>query len=197
MGIPRVPMVRLTLVLPGAVDCSSAVTNNSPVWRPQGHHTGLLLVTANEQSAAQGSTWGLTLTPGIDCLNHHIVRLLGRLGRYGGLYENHTFKCKIRNFLNRHFESFASYATASSFKRVLGFNRLHQLHAIAKNSHMQKYLRHCTIFWLKWPVNDLVLVIPSPPLSKLLAIQGHAQNLEEQLWMEGRREVSVYPHTCD
>ena len=33
-------------------------------------HTGLLLVTANEQSTAQGNTWGLTLTPGIcDHLN--------------------------------------------------------------------------------------------------------------------------------
>ena len=25
---------------------------------------------------------------------------------------------------------------------------------------LQKYLRHCTIFWLKWPVYDLVLVTP-------------------------------------
>ena len=31
----------------------------------------------------------------------------------------------------------------------------------------QKYLRHCTIFWLIWPVHDLVLVIPSPPLIKV------------------------------
>ena len=41
---------------------------------------------------------------------------------------------------------------------------------------LQKYLRHCTVFWHKWPVLDLVLVIPLPPL-----IQDHAQNLEEQL----------------
>ena len=33
-------------------------------------HAGLLLVTASEQSTAPGSTWGLTLTPGIACLNH-------------------------------------------------------------------------------------------------------------------------------
>ena len=33
-------------------------------------HTGLLLVTANEQSTAPGSTWGVTLTPGSDGLNH-------------------------------------------------------------------------------------------------------------------------------
>ena len=44
-----------------------------------------------------------------------------------------------------------------------------------------KYLRHCTIFWLKWLVHDLVLVTPLHPVSKLLAIQDHAQNLEEQL----------------
>ena len=56
---------------------------------------------------------------------------------------------------------------------------------------LQKYLTHCTVFWHKWPVHDLVLVIPLHPLSKLLAIQDHTQNLEEQLWMGGRREVSI------
>ena len=28
-------------------------------------------------------------------------------------------------------------------------------------------LRHCTVFWLKWPVHDLVLVIPPPLLIKV------------------------------
>ena len=28
-------------------------------------------------------------------------------------------------------------------------------------------LRHRTVFWLKWPVHDLVLVIPLPPLMKV------------------------------
>ena len=32
---------------------------------------------------------------------------------------------------------------------------------------MQKYLRHCTVFWHKWPVHDLVLVIPPPSLIKV------------------------------
>ena len=59
---------------------------------------------------------------------------------------------------------------------------------------LQKYLRHCTIFWHKWPVHDLVLVTPLHPLSKLLAIQDHTPNLEEQLWMGGRREVSIISH---
>ena len=35
--------------------------------------------------------------------------------------------------------------------------------------------------WFKWPAPHLVLVVPPHPLSKLLAIQDHAQNLEEQL----------------
>ena len=44
-------------------------------------------------------------------------------------------------------------------------------------------------------VNGLSMILclwsPLHPLSKLLAIQDHTQNLEEQLWMGGRREVSV------
>ena len=35
---PRVPIVSLTFVSPGVVYCSLAVTNNSPVWSPQGTH---------------------------------------------------------------------------------------------------------------------------------------------------------------
>ena len=32
---------------------------------------------------------------------------------------------------------------------------------------LQKCLRHCTVFWPKWPVHDLVLVISPPPLIKV------------------------------
>ena len=35
------------------------------------------------------------------------------------------------------------------------------------NNQLQKYLRHCTVFWHKWPVHDLVLVIPPAPLFKV------------------------------
>ena len=43
----------------------------------------------------------------------------------------------------------------------------------------------------------MILFLWSPllPLSKMLAIQDHAQNMEEQLWMEGRREVSIILHS--
>ena len=47
----------------------------------------------------------------------------------------------------------------------------------------------------------LCLWSPLHPLSKLLAIQDRAKNLEEQLWMGGGREVSVTSHrpvtSCD
>ena len=37
---------------------------------------------------------------------------------------------------------------------------------------LQKYLRHCTIFWLEWPAHDLVLVTPRPPLIKVASNTG-------------------------
>ena len=74
-------MVRLTLVLPGAVDCSLAVTNNSPVWRLHGTHSGLTLVSPGAVDCSlavtnnspvwrlHGTHSGLTLvSPGaVDC----------------------------------------------------------------------------------------------------------------------------------
>ena len=32
---------------------------------------------------------------------------------------------------------------------------------------LPKYSRHCTVFWNKWPVHDLVPVIPPPSLIKV------------------------------
>ena len=44
-------------------------------------------------------------------------------------------------------------------------------------------------------INGLSMILclwsPLHPLSKLLALQDHTQNLEEQLWMGGRREISI------
>ena len=57
---------------------------------------------------------------------------------------------------------------------------------------LQKYLRQCTLFWLNGLSMILCLWSPLLPLSKVLAIKDHGQNLEEQLWMEGRREVSMH-----
>ena len=49
-------------------------------------------------------------------------------------------------------------------------------------------------FALNGPSMILCLRSPLHPLSKLLVIQDHAQNFEEQLWMGMRREVSVTSH---
>jgi len=40
----------------------------------------------------------------------------------------------------------------------------------------------------------LSLRIETASFLKLLAIQGHAENLEEKLWMQGREGVGVISH---
>ena len=42
----------------------------------------------------------------------------------------------------------------------------------------------------RWPS----MRIETPSFLKLLAIQDHAENLEEQLWMQGREGVSLISH---
>ena len=79
---------------------------------------------------------------------------------------------------------FAPLFTISAHHYFGTWDRLKELQPIAK------YLRHCTVFWLKKPCDS-----PSFPYqSCFVAIQDHAPNLEEQLWMEGRREVSIMSH---
>ena len=56
---------------------------------------------------------------------------------------------------------------------------------------MQKYLRHCTIFWLKWPVHDLVLVTPPPPLFKVASNTRPCSKLGGTTLNGGRKEVSI------
>ena len=55
---------------------------------------------------------------------------------------------------------------------------------------LQPVAKILTLVGLKWPVHDLL------PLSKLPAIQGHAQNLQEQLGMEGRADVIIISQRC-
>ena len=55
----------------------------------------------------------------------------------------------------------------------------------------QKYLRHCTVFWHKWPVHDLVLVIPPPPLIKIANNTRPYSKLGGKTLNGRRREVSI------
>ena len=59
------------------------------------------------------------------------------------------------------------------------------------DNQLPKYLRHCAVFWLQWPIDDLLLVIPLHPLLKFLALQDHAQNLKKNNfeWKGGGRSV--------
>ena len=56
---------------------------------------------------------------------------------------------------------------------------------------LQKYLRYCTVFWLKRLVHDPLLLTPLHPLSKLLVIQDLEERLE---WKGGQYYIS---QTCD
>ena len=56
---------------------------------------------------------------------------------------------------------------------------------------LQKYLRHCTVFWHKWPVHDLVLVIPPPPLIKVASNTRPYSKLRGTT-LNGREEGGQY-----
>ena len=53
---------------------------------------------------------------------------------------------------------------------------------------LQKYLRHCTLFWLQWPGHDLVLVNPPPPLIKLARPFSKLKGTT----LNGEKEVGEY-----
>ena len=63
---------------------------------------------------------------------------------------------------------------------------------------LQKYLRHCTVFWHKWPVHNLVLVIPPPPLIKVASNTRPCSKLGGTT-LNGREEGGQYYilQTCD
>ena len=66
------------------------------------------------------------------------------------------------------------------------------------DNQLPKYLRHCAVFWLQWPIDDLLLVTPLHPLLKFLALQDHAQNLEKTT-LNGREGGGQYytSQTCN
>ena len=43
---------------------------------------------------------------------------------------------------------------------------------------LQKHLRHCTVFWLKWPSHDLLLVTPPPPGNTKTMLKTWRNNFE-------------------
>ena len=55
---------------------------------------------------------------------------------------------------------------------------------------LQKYLRHCTIFWINclWPCTC------DPPLVEVASNKRPRSKLEDQLWMDKRREASIILH---
>ena len=64
---------------------------------------------------------------------------------------------------------------------------------------LQKYLRHCTVFWHRWPVHDLVLVIPPPPPLIKVASNTRPYSKPGGRTFNGREEGGQYyiSQTCD
>ena len=56
---------------------------------------------------------------------------------------------------------------------------------------LQTHLRHCTVFWHKWPVHDLVLVIPPPSLIKVASNRRPYSKLGGTT-LNGREERGQY-----
>ena len=63
---------------------------------------------------------------------------------------------------------------------------------------LQKYLKHWTVFWYKWPFRDLVLVIPPPPLIEVASNTTPYSKLGGTT-LNGREEGAWYyiSQTCD
>ena len=72
------------------------------------------------------------------------------------------------------------------------------LRASCSCNQLQEYLRHCTVFWPKWPAHDLVLVIPPPPLIKDASNTRPCSKLGGTT-LNGREEGGQYhiSQTCD
>ena len=63
---------------------------------------------------------------------------------------------------------------------------------------LQKYLRHCKVFWHKWPVHYLVLFISPPPLIKVASNSRPCSKLGGTT-LNGREEGGQHciSQTCD
>ena len=59
-------------------------------------------------------------------------------------------------------------------------------------------LRQCNVFWLKWPVHDLVLVIPPSPVIKVASNTRPCSKLGGTT-LNGRKDEGQYYilQTCD
>ena len=72
---------------------------------------------------------------------------------------------------------------------------VHMYYIFKVRYQLQKYLRHRTLFWLKWPAHDLVLVNPPLPLVKL----ARPCSKRKGATLNGEKEVGEYflLQTCD
>ena len=103
-------------------------------------------------------------------LNRSMTAYLSKISSFTLKNKNHLYKCNngIINFCISSQVMFSSFKSTnvlhSFFHKTLPVNK--GLCIWICYTQLQKYLRHCTVFWHKWPVHDLLLVM-APPLIKV------------------------------
>ena len=139
------------------------------------------------------------LTLGELILNRSMTAYLSKISSFTLKNKNHLYKCNngIINFC------ISSQVMFSSFKSTNVLHSFfHKTPPVNKGlciwicyTQLQKYSRHCTVFWHKWPVHDLLLVM-APPLIKVASNTRPGSKLGRNNfeWEGGRREVTVISH---
>ena len=102
----------------------------------------------------------------------------------------------IENQINKPSNSFVSQNSLCS--SAVEIHKWKVKNSTQSYDQLQKYLRHCTVFWHKWRVHDLVLVIPPPPLIKVASNTRPYSKLGGTT-LNGREEGGQYYilQTCD
>ena len=103
-------------------------------------------------------------------LNRSMTAYLSKISSFTLKNKNHLYKCNNGNI---NF-CISSQVMFSSFKTTNVLHSFfHKTPPVNEGlciwicyTQLQKYLRHCTVFWHTWPVHDLVLVM-APPLIKV------------------------------
>ena len=109
-----------------------------------------------------------------------------KLSRFNSRVKGHDGRCHYGKCLPK---------TQSSSLTLVVINRIST--CTCGYNQLQKYLRHCTVFWHKWPVHDLVLVIPPPLLIKVASNTRPYSKLGRKT-LNGRERGQYYiSKTCD
>ena len=96
----------------------------------------------------------------------------------------------IENQINKPSNSFVSQNSLCS--SAVEIHKWKVKNSTQSYDQLQKYLRHCTVFWHKWRVHGLVLVIPPAPLIKVASNTRPYSKLRGTTWEGGGTSVLYF-----